>query len=91
MRSSAAGLHVGLRLAILHFILPRNHTNCFCRPSSVAPNSPCTSAPSGHLGCMVLLSATVKNGHAWGFGFGCGSGRGSGSQFYMVDRPQSLD
>ena len=42
----------------------------------MAPNTPCTSAPSGHLGCIALRSATVKNGHAWGFGFACGSGSG---------------
>ena len=57
-------------VASLLCILPRNHITCFCCPS------PCTSAPSGHSGCMALRSATVKNGHAWGSGFGCGSSRG---------------
>ena len=56
----------------LPFILLRNHTNCLGRPLSVAPNTPCTSAPSGHSECMALRSATVKGGHAWVFGFGCG-------------------
>ena len=37
---------------------------------------PCTSAPSGHSVCMALRSATVKDGHAWGFEFGSGSGGG---------------
>ena len=64
-------------VASLPFILPRNHTNCFGCPLSMAPNTPCTSAPSGHSGCMALRSATMRNGHAWGFGFGCGSGGGS--------------
>ena len=32
---------------------------------------------------MVLRSATVKNGHAWGVGFGCGSG-GSGTGAALV-------
>ena len=63
-------------VASLLRILPRNHTNCFGCPLSVAPNTSFTSAPSSHPGCMVLRSATVKNGHAWGFGFGCGSGGG---------------
>ena len=64
-------------VASLPFILPLNHTNCFGRGLSVAPNTPFTSARSGHLGCMALHSDTVKRGHAWGFGFGCGSGGGS--------------
>ena len=63
-------------VASLPCILPRNHTNCFGCPLSVAPNTPCTSAPSGHSGCMAARSATVKNGHVWAFGFGCGSGGG---------------
>ena len=69
-------------VAILHFMLPRSHMNCFGRPLSVAPNTPCTSPPSGHSGCMGLRSANVTNGHAWGFGFCCGSGGGgTGSAF----------
>ena len=69
-------------VASLPFILPRNHTNCFGCPLSVAPNTPCTFAPSGHSGCMALRSATVKNGHTWGSGFGCGlGGGGTGADF----------
>ena len=69
-------------VASLPFILPRNHTNYFGCPLSVAPNTPCTSAPSGHAGCMALRSATVKNGHAWGFDVGCGlGGGGTGAAF----------
>ena len=63
-------------------ILPRNHTNCFGCPLSVAPNTPCTGAPSGHSGCMAARSAGVKNGHARAFGFGCGwGGCGAGAAF----------
>ena len=61
-------------VASLPFILPWDHTNCFGCPLSVAPNTPCTSAPSGQSGCMALRSATIKNGPAWGFGSRCGSG-----------------
>ena len=63
-------------VASLPCILPRNHSNCFGCPLSVAPNTPCTSAPSGHSSCMAARSAGVKNGHAGAFGFGCGSGGG---------------
>ena len=63
-------------VASLPCTLPRNQTNCFGCPLSVAPNTPCTSAPSGHSRCMAASSAGVKNGHAWGLGFGCGSGGG---------------
>ena len=69
-------------VASLPCILPWNYTNCFGCPLSVAPNTTCTSAPSGHSGCMAARSAGVKNGHAWAFGFGCGSGgRGAGAAF----------
>ena len=69
-------------VASLPCILPQNHTNCFGCLLRVAPHTPCTSAPSGHFGCVALRSATVKNGHVWGFGFGCGSGGGgSGAPF----------
>ena len=61
-------------VASLPCILPRNHTNCFGCPPSVAPYTPCTSAPSGHSRCMAARSAGVKNGHAGAFGFGCRSG-----------------
>ena len=61
-------------VASLPFILPRNHTNCFGCPLSVAANTSCTSARSGHSKCMVLRSATVKNGHASGLRVSCGSG-----------------
>ena len=60
-------------VASLPCILPRNHANCFGYPLSVAPYTLCTSAPSGHSGCMAARSAGVKNGHAHAFGFGCGS------------------
>ena len=70
------GLSCWPGVASLPFIFPRNHTNCFGRPLSLAPNTPCTPAPSGHSGCMALRSATVKSGHSWGFGFGCGLGGG---------------
>ena len=63
-------------VASLPCILPRNHTNCFGCPLSVVPYTPCTSAPSGHSGCMAARSARVKSGHAGAFGFGCGSGGG---------------
>ena len=65
MRSSAAGFQGWPGVASLLFILPRNHTNCFGRPFSVAPNTRCTSAPPGDLGCIVLRSDTVKDEHAW--------------------------
>ena len=76
MRIFSCRLPCWPRVASLPFILPRNHTNCFACPLSVALNTPSTSSPSGHLRCMALCSATVKNGHAWCFGFGCGSGDG---------------
>ena len=63
-------------VASLPGILPRNHRNCFGCPLSVAPTTPCTSAPSRHSGCMAARSAGVKNGHAGAFGLGCGSGGG---------------
>ena len=53
---SACHLIVNCRLpcwpgeASLPCNLPQNHTNCFGCPLSVAPNTPCTSAPSGHSG-----------------------------------------
>ena len=61
-------------VASLHCILPRNHTNCFGCPLSPAPYTPCTSAPSGHSGCMAARSAGVEKGHTGAFGLGCGSG-----------------
>ena len=57
-------------VASLPCILPRNHTNCSGCLLSVAPYTPCTSALSGHSGCMAACSACVKNGHAGAFGFG---------------------
>ena len=63
-------------VASLLCTLPRNHKNCFGCPLSVTPSTPCTSALSDHSGCMVLHSAIVKNGQAWGLGFGCSSGGG---------------
>ena len=74
--------------ASLPCILPRNHKNCFGCPLSVAPNTSCTSAPCGHSGCMAIRSATVKNGHVWGFSFGCGSGGGcTGAAFRLRPGP----
>ena len=59
-----------LGVASLYFTVPRNQTNGLGFPFSLAPNTPCTSAPLGYSGCMALLSSGVKKGQVWGFGRG---------------------